>query len=127
MEKAPAVYLLQEPTSDKDLSSAAKYGRIVPILEQGDKPSKNTVYAIEKLAESLKYYDQSCDAICFAGGDPIVQFLAGVVLERLGFDEITYLVWNRERIDGQRTGSGFYLPKRIGLVEGNPANFIIKE
>jgi len=127
MEKIPTVYLLQEPTSDKDLSSAAKQGRIVPIISNTEKPSQNIAATIDKLAGSLKHYDPACDSICFAGGDPIVQFLAGVVLERLGFDEVTHLVWNRERIDGQKTGSGFYMPKRVSLVEGNPNNFMIEE
>lgn len=124
MEKIPTVYLLQEPTSDKDLSSAAKQGRIVSIMTSSDKPSQNVEATIDKLASYLKYYDPMCDSICFAGGDPIVQFLAGVVLERLGYDEVVHLIWNRERIDGQKTGSGFYMPKRISLLEGDPNNFI---
>lgn len=127
MEKIPTVYLLQEPTSDKDLSSAAKQGRIVPIISNTEKPSQNIAATIDKLASSLKHYDPGCDALCFAGGDPIVQFLAGVVLERLGFDEVTFLLWNRERIDGQKTGSGFYMPKKISLIEGNPNNFMLED
>lgn len=127
MEKIPTVYLLQEPTSDKDLSSAAKQGRIVPIISNTEKPSQNIAATIDKLAANLKHYDPSCDAICFAGGDPIVQFLAGVVLERLGFDEVTHLIWNRERVDGHKTGSGFYMPKKINLLEGDPNNFTVEE
>lgn len=126
MEKIPTVYLLQEPTSDKDLSSAAKQGRIVPIMGSNERPSQNIAATIDKLASALKHYDSSCDSICFAGGDPIVQFLAGVVLERLGYDEVTHLIWNRECIGGQKTGSGFYMPKRISLVEGNPDNFMME-
>lgn len=124
MEKTPTVYLLQEPTSDKDLSSAAKQGRIHPIISNTEKPSQNIAATIDKLAAALKFYDPSCDSICFAGGDPIVQFLAGVVLERLGYDEVTHLIWNRERVDGQKTGSGFYMPKKVSLIEGDTSNFI---
>jgi hypothetical protein len=127
MEKSSTVYLLQEPTSDKDLSSAARQGRIVPIMSSNDRPSQNVGATIDKLASHLKYYDPTTDAICFAGGDPIIQFLAGVVLERLGFDEVVFLAWNRERIDGQKTGAGFYMPKRISLVEGDATNFMMEE
>lgn len=127
MQKIPTVYLLQEPTSDKDLSSAAKQGRIVPIIRNGDRPSQNVAATIDRLAAALKYYDPESDSICFAGGDPIVQFLAGVVLERLGYEEVTHLIWNRERVDGQKTGSGFYMPKRISLIESDYNSFVINE
>lgn len=124
MNNTPTVYLLQEPTSDKDLSSAAKQGRIVPIISNTERPSNNIPATIDKIASHLKYYNPMQDSICFAGGDPVVLFLAGVVLERLGYDEVTHLVWNRERVDGQKTGSGFYMPKRVSLIEGNPDNFM---
>lgn len=124
MEKLPTVYILQEPTSDKDLSSAAKQGRLVPLLSSNDRPSQNIAATVDKLAAALKYYDPSQDSLCFAGGDPIVLLLTGVVLERFGFNEVTYLLWNRERVDGQKTGNGFYMPKKISLIDGDPENFL---
>lgn len=114
--KEPIVYLLQEPTSEKDLSSAAKYGNIVPIIGSHEKPGWNIQVTLNKLKNKLQDYDPENDSICFPGGDPIVQLIAGIVLERLGFYEVTYLQWNRSRDPNNNpTGSGFYVPKKIQL------------
>lgn len=128
MDRQPTVYLLQEPTSDKDLSSALVYGRIYPIIGSNEQPAKDIPRTMNKLAVALRNYDPSCDSICFAGGDPMVELLAGIVLERLGFEEVIHLVWNRERADnGIRTGHGCYMPKRINLLSADPENFISPE
>lgn len=112
----PIVYLLQEPTSNKDLSSAAQQGTIVPIISSEDQPTKNINATMLKLYNSLQHYRPECDFICFAGGDPIVEFLTGVIMERLGFESIKKLIWNRERSpNGGKTGSGFYVPKIITI------------
>lgn len=113
----PIVYLIQEPTTEKDLSSAAQYGKIVPILASSDKPSQSPEKSLETLWNSLQNYRPAIDYICFAGGDPLAEFLAGIVLERLAFENITRLVWNRIRdSSGVRSGTGFYMPKIIKLV-----------
>lgn len=110
------VYLLQEPTSEKDLSSAATYGRLFPIIGAHEKPSQNIQQTINKLYACLETFNSEKDYLCFAGGDPIIPFLAGVVMERIGFETVTHLIWNRERSnDGARTGSGFYMPKTIPI------------
>lgn len=117
--KQATVYLIQEPNTEKDLSSAAAHGRIVPIFSAYDKPSLNINASLQKMYEVLSDYDQEQDAICFAGGDPLLEFLAGIVIERLQFDKVNHLVWNRERgSNGERTGRGFYLPKMILLNAG---------
>ena len=110
------VFLLQEPTSDKDLSSAAKYGRLEPIIASHDKPSQEIQKTMNKLYFALERFNPATDYICIAGGDPIVPFLAGVAMERIGFESVKHLVWNRERApEGGKTGAGFYVPRSIPI------------
>lgn len=114
-DEQPIVYLLQEPTPDKDLTSAANLGKIQVILTTGDNPGFNIFATLEKLTKVLCNYRPRIDFICFAGGDPIVQFCTGIVIEKLAYEEVTYLIWNREKKNGVRTGTGFYFPKPIRL------------
>lgn len=114
--KEPTVYLLQDPAVEKDLSSAAKYGRIAVVLGAQDKPSVNVANAMALIRSNIEHYDSENDYLCYAGGDPLVLLLTGIELERRGISEITYLIWNRSRDkDGNRNGAGFYLPKKIRI------------
>lgn len=115
--KESKVYLIQEPNSEKDLSSAAKQGKIVTIFSSHEKPAFNVPESLQRIYESLLSFDQKNDSICFAGGDPLLEFLVGIVVERLQFEQVTHLVWNRERdSSGEKTGKGYYIPKIIHLV-----------
>lgn len=110
------VYILQEPTSEKDLTSAAQYGALKPILSSEDNPSKNVMFSMNKLYNALCNYNPEEDYICCPGGDPIVPLLAGATIERIGLEEVNYLVWNRDRDpSGVRKGTGFYVPKKIQI------------
>lgn len=112
----PKVYLLQEPTSEKDLSSAAKYGAIFPIIDSKEKVAMNIESVFNLIYDALENYDPDADFICFAGGDPLLEFMAGIIISRLGFTEVTHLVWNRERNGGgYHSGQGYYMPKTIKL------------
>ena len=118
--KQPTVYILQEPNSERDLSSASKFGKINFIFGSNEKPALNTESSMDKLYDAMEGYDPEQDFICFAGGDPLLEFLCGVVVVNLGVPHITRLIWNRERSpNGQRNGNGFYVPKKIVLNEGN--------
>ena len=112
----PTVYLLQLPTTEKDLSSAAKYGKIVPIFDSGDKPLLNATKSFDILYNALESFDQDKDYLCAAGGDPLLEFFAGVVMVNLHITSVMHLVWNRVRDgDGIRNGTGYYIPKKIIL------------
>lgn len=114
------VFLIQEPNTDKDLSSAKQFGKIRPIISAEEKPAQNITGVMNKLYAALEDYNYQTDVICFAGGDPLLEFLTGVAVASLALPEITHLIWNRERSpDGSRSGSGFYIPKKIRLIEGN--------
>lgn len=112
------VYIIQEPTSEKDLSSAAQYGALKPILSSEENPLKNIMASMNKIYNALYDYDSEQDHICFPGGDPVALLLTGAVAERLGIEELSYLVWNRERDNtGNRKSTGFYVPKKIKIFE----------
>lgn len=114
--KESTVYLLQDPSTEKDLSSAAKYGKIEIMVGAQDKPSVNVAAAMATIRQAINSYDSESDYLCHAGGDPLVLLLTGIELERKGISEITYLIWNRSRDkDGNRSGAGFYLPKKIQI------------
>lgn len=114
------VYLLQEPTSEKDFSSAIKYGALLPVLGAYDNPSHNVLFCMNKMYDALQNFDEQQDYICIAGGDPLCGFLAGVVMERLGFENVNHLIWNRERDeDGNRKKTGFYVPKCIPIFNNS--------
>ncbi len=116
MKDSPIVYLLQEPTTQRDLSSAEKYGKIVSIIGSNEKPSINIPSALSKITNAMTKYRPEFDVIVFAGSDPIVEFLLGVVAERLQLKELTKLIWNRSRDpEGRLNGGGFYVPKKIQL------------
>jgi hypothetical protein len=110
----PIVFLLQEPTTSRDLSSAEKYGKIIPIIGAEEKPSINIAAALNKMLRAMSTYSPENDFVCFAGSDPIVQFLLGIAAERLQISEITHLIWQKDRSATDRT-SGYYLPKKVQL------------
>lgn len=117
----PTVYLLQEPTRDRDLSSAAQYGKIIPVISNQERPSENPIKALNKIASLLSEYNASKDYLCFAGGDPLVMFLSGVALFAMGFEDVTFLIWERERSEsGQRSSKGFYIPKNFSIIDLDP-------
>lgn len=117
----PTCYCVQEPSLErdrvtgnlipKDLSSAQRYGTVVFLLSQEDKPSLTTGPCARKIAQGLKNFKPE-DYLFFAGGDPHGYFIAGNIMTQLGFSEVNTLRWERE-IDaatGKRLRSGFYVP-----------------
>lgn len=110
------VYLLQEPTTARDLSSAVKYGKVVQILSAKDKPYQDPEGCMRKLQTTLRNFNPYNDYLCYAGSDPLVQFLTGIIMERMEIGEVKQLLWNRERDEkGATTGRGYYLPKTITI------------
>lgn len=114
------VYVVQEPPvvfnrvtgkyTNKDLSSANRYGKIVPILSAGEQASLTPGPSLRLLQRGLKDFKPH-DYICFPGGDPVGLALALLVLRDFGFKEVNVLRWDRERkTDGTRTSGGYYTP-----------------
>lgn len=122
----PTVWLIQQPKGIKkdgtywepDLSSATKFGKIIPLLEPNDRPSLLPAPTYRKMETGLCAYSPG-DYFLWAGGDPCALFMAGSIAQRLGYPDVQFLRWERSRNEyGQREG-GYYIPVtlRFGRVE----------
>jgi hypothetical protein len=113
------VFLGQTPNKPVDLSSAAKYGRIVPIFEVGDRPSLLPAQHLLKAKKVLADFSEEEDCIVWAGGDPVAPILIGNALQSLPISSYVYLRWEKERgLDGRRLANvGFYVPLRIPIKD----------
>jgi hypothetical protein len=114
-QEAPVGYRDNVATT-KDLSSAARYGRLHPILSMNERASMTPGPCLFKLSKELRDFDPANDFVCYAGGDPMSLALAFMVLKDLGLREVRFLRWERERdTKGKRTAGGFYVPVKIKL------------
>ena len=115
--REPKVWLLQESWSrNADLSSAQRYGVVMPILSGQDAPGVAPGPALFKLKQRLVHDYHPDDYVVYALADPAAAFLAGMVFarENLIGQPVNWLRWERERaIDGQREAGGYYLPSQI--------------
>jgi hypothetical protein len=113
------VFVGQLPNKPVDLSSAARYGVIMPIFEIGDRPSLLPAQHLMKARKVLRDFEEERDYILWAGGDPIAPFLIGTALRELPINSYTYLRWEKERgLDGRRNPNmGYYVPVKVRLKE----------
>lgn len=115
MTREPTVWLLQHSYSPNvDLSSAQRYGKVVPILDTTDYPGRIPGPALFKLRKALADYHPE-DYVCYGLSDPAAAFLAGMVFARQNLlrEPVNWLRWERERSPaGDRIG-GFYTPTPI--------------
>lgn len=113
----PTVYVVQEPAAGRDFSSAQRYGKLVSVLTSREHASLTPGPALHKMSKCLRDFNPHKDYICFPGGDPMALALAMLALRDMGFKEVQFLRWERERsIDGERKpGSGFYINVSVPL------------
>lgn len=115
------VYVVQEPrpffdrvtgvTVSKDLSSAQRYGKIVPLLDSSDQPSITPGPSMFVMQKKLREFNPERDYICYTGGDPMSLALALLTLRDMNYREVQVLRWDRERdTEGNRKPGGFYVP-----------------
>jgi hypothetical protein len=114
------VFLLQRSRRDFNLSSAERFGTVVPVLGERESPSLALAPALTKMRTALRDYDPTSDHLLAAGGDQLASFLAGMVLTDEGIlrnDPVSWLRWDRARdFDGRRDPSnGSYEPVQFGL------------
>ena len=117
------VWLIQQPKGIKrerggywepDLSSAAQFGRIVPLLEADDRPNLLPVPMSLKMRSRLMAEYKQDDFFLWAGGDPAALFIAGGLAHELGYPEIKFLRWERTRErDASGARGGYYIPTTI--------------
>lgn len=114
------VFLLQQSRRDFDLSSAERYGTVVPVLGERESPSLALAPALIKIRKALRDYRPEKDFLLAAGGDQLASFIAGMVMTDeaiLSKGYVTWLRWDRDRdFDGRRDSSkGEYVPVRFNL------------
>lgn len=113
----PIVWLVQSSWfPNADLSSAQRYGKLVPILDATDSPSAAPGPCMRKITNALQDYRPG-DYIVYALADPAGLLLTGIVLERLRItaQPISWLRWERERAPSgeRRHGVGYFVPSNI--------------
>lgn len=116
----PNVFLVQRPAPVRnsgwtpDLSKAARYGTVIELLGDRDRPSFYPDASFHKLASRMNNFDQNEDYILWAGGDAAALVMLGVVLEQFKVTHFRWLRFNRDVApDGKRTGTGEYVPVLI--------------
>lgn len=119
----PTCYGLQAPKTTpgevtKDISSAAKYGKIVYLLEEKDYPSILPGPTLHKIFRGLRDFNPATDYIFHPGGDFFGLLLLGSVLTYLGHGYFNFLRWERHRDPktGERLLTGLYVPQRVPLA-----------
>lgn len=126
MQSEGSVYVVQEPPASynrqtggyvtKDLSSAQRYGKLVPILAQAQHASLTPGPSLFQMQKALRDFKPDRDFVCYAGGDPMALALALLTLRDYGFTEVQVLRWDKERdLDGNRLAGGYYTPVRTPL------------
>lgn len=112
----PDVFIVHERGSDRDYSSASRYGTLRVLLGDKFRPSLAPGPALHKLRSDLRTATDK-DFFLHIGGDYMAGVLLGVVLRELGFRSFQFLRWEKERdLNGERTGKGFYVPVEINLT-----------
>lgn len=119
------VFLLHQSRRDFDLSSAAAFGTVVPVLGERESPSLGLAPCLAKMRSMLKDFDVEHDYLLAAGGDQLASFLAAMVLADMGLlgRGVRWLRWDRNRdYDGRRDFTrGEYQPVTVSL-SGTGAN-----
>ena len=113
----PTAFCIQAPRGkSRDLSSANRFGDVETILGAKDNPMLSPGPVLHKLKQALRNFTPD-DMIFAAGGDHLSLGLALCVLKDMGFKEVQYLRWERERdINGQRKrGVGYYVKAPLPL------------
>lgn len=107
----PTVWLSHETDTERDLSSAQRYGTLRPLLTRSDKPGTAPGPCLWKIYQTLSKEYSNGDYLCVPGGDPLAAVLVGAAIGSLGLDEINMLRYERSRdLEGNRTKVGFYVP-----------------
>lgn len=122
MTTRPRVYIVNQPQivpgrPTYDVSPAMQYGDVLFVFTDADtRPSDDAQAAIDH-AYDMMQDAQEGDFVVWAGGDPFSMVIVANVINDLTGGKFNYLRWERQRVDGQRTGGGYYLPVAVDLTE----------
>lgn len=113
------VYVIQEPKQGPngyvfDLSSSLPYGTPVFIFKAGEQPSLSPGPSMQRAKKTLQDFTDE-DYLLWAGGDPAGLAIVSMAAADSNLGKIKFLRWERERVEGSRTGRGYYMPVEISL------------
>lgn len=96
----PTVYLIAQPTVKSggqlpDLTPLAEYGEVKVLINSGEYPALHPERCRGLIEKRLNTFDPERDFIAWAGGDTLAAVFTGIVLERLGFEKIQWLKFQR--------------------------------
>lgn len=120
MEKRVMLVQVPPPTGKgwvPDTSAASSFGRIMVLLQSGDRPSFRPQACIRVLKNKLKDFNAEHDHILWAGGDPVGLFLVGLVISDLGHKDVSWLRYERDPIRRDDRSSHKYELVRIKLSD----------
>lgn len=115
------VFITQQPKVNRqgwspDLSPAADYGKFVYIFDSNEFIYQDTVAGMRKAYSKLEDYNPEHDYILWPNtGDPAAIWCTIMAICGMGFNDITFLYWDRKRDEsGQRSKQqGFYVPVHV--------------
>lgn len=128
----PRVFLICQPSIRKDgsmpdLKPLAEHGEVILLVHAGDRPTfspSETKVLQSRIIEKLRDFDPNQDFLVWAGGDTLCAVMTGVALERLEFNRVRWLRYDRGRdpATGRRTDANArYVPVEYPLHEGAPS------
>lgn len=116
------VYLIMQPSvaRDKpplDLTPLYEHGDVKVLLPAGSYPTYQPDKCRKLIREGLAGFDETKDRLVWAGGDTLAAVMAGIVLERMGVNEVMWLRIDRKLVDGKRVNAGMrYVPVKVSLI-----------
>jgi len=117
------VFLIAQPSVSREghfprLEGLAEFGEVHTLLPDGNQPSFRPGKTMDALVKQLTELYSAGDYLVWAGGDTLAAFMAGVVMERLGVDEITWLRYDRpydEELRRRTEKGARYVPVKVTL------------
>jgi hypothetical protein len=120
----PTVYLIAQPTVKRggqlpDLTPLAEFGEVKVLINSGEYPALHPERCRGLIEKRLSTFDPERDFIAWAGGDTLAAVFTGIVLERMGFNTIKWLKFQRGwDNDGERDpGKSYYRLVEVPLCE----------
>lgn len=114
-----SVFVVQQPKLGPnnfayDISPCLEFGNPVFIFDAADQPGLAPVPSKRRAMEILRNFSDS-DYILWAGGDPAGLAIVSAVAADINQGRFNFLRWERERVNNQRNGRGYYVPIKINM------------
>jgi hypothetical protein len=108
------VYLIAQPTVKRDgelpvLTPLGQHGTVKTLINTGEYPSLHPERCLKLIEQRLANFNPAEDYIAWAGGDTLAAVLLGVVLAKMGIQNVRWLKYQRGwGSDGERDDTKSY-------------------